>query len=333
VFTNDTLQQIHKGGKINQICIPETQIPMYLAKTHGENEPHLSAIETWKAVVTGAYWWPTWGHDVCNYLRYCKVCWGTEARGKHPEESQNPTTPRTTLGPDWKHSITQRLESVENSNYIGTQDDIGLLSLDTETYFIAEDGLKYRLPNGEVKMCVTREDAIEWVKRVHEYQVPHLTKEEALTQVHKGPYWWPTISLDVERLADKCKICQSGAILCLQNTKYGTILSENNETHDWREPIIQHLKHPMELSKLDFQEELGVLKNDIPNYFLEEDILNRRFPNGDIKLCISRGEGIEWLTAIHNQRSPHLSMDEMILQVTSGPYWWPTIPPDINHLL
>jgi hypothetical protein len=104
------------------------------------------------------------------------------------------------------------------------------------------------------------------------------------------------------------------------------------ETHDWREPIIQHLKHPMELGKLDFHEELGVLKDELPNYFLEEDILNRRLTNGDIKLCISRGEGMEWLTTIHNQRTPHLSMDEMIAHVTSGPYWWPTIPPDIDHL-
>jgi hypothetical protein len=165
VFTNNILQRIRKGRKINQICIPETQIPMYLVKTHGESEPHLSTIETWKAVATWAYWWPTWGHDVCNYLRYCKVCRGTEARGKHPEESPNPMTPKTTPRPDWRYSITQRLESVENLNYIGTQDDIGLLSLDTETYFITEDGLKYRLPNGEVKMCVTREDTIDWVKR------------------------------------------------------------------------------------------------------------------------------------------------------------------------
>ena len=332
VFTNGTLQRIRKGGKSNQICIPETQVPIYLAKTHGESEPHLAAIETWKAVATGAYWWPTWGHDVCNYLRYCKICRGAETREKHPEESQNPTPPITTPEPDWRRSITQPLESFEESNYVGTHENLGLLSLDTETYFITNDGLKYRLSNGEVKMCITREDAIDWVKRVHEYQVSHLTKEEAFFQVHKGPYWWPTISLDVRCLIDECKICQVGAMLCLQKTKYETIPSRGNETHDWREPIIQHLKYPMELSKLDFQEELGILKDGIPNYFLEEDILNRRLPNRDIKLCITRGEGIEWLTTIHNQRSPHLSMDEMISQVTSGPYWWPTIPPDIDHL-
>jgi hypothetical protein len=301
---------------------------MYRAKTHEGSEPHLSAIETWKAVATGAYWWPTWGHDVCNYPRSCKICRETEVWGKHPEENQNPTTPE----PDWRHSIAQRLASIGNLIYIGTQDVIGLLTLDTETYFITEDGLKYRLPNGEVKMCVTREDVIDWVKRIHEYQVPHLTKEEAFTQVHKGPYWWPTISLDVERLVDECKICQCKAMLCLQNTKYRTIPSKSNETYDWREPIIQHLKHPMELGKLDFQEELGVLKDELPNYHLEKDILNWRLTNGDIKLCISRGEGMEWLTTIHNQRTPHLSMDEMIVHVTSGPYWWPTIPPDIDHL-
>ena len=65
VFTNGTLQRIRKRGKSNQMCILETQVPMYLAKIHGKNMPHLAAIETWKAVATGAYWWPTWGHDVC----------------------------------------------------------------------------------------------------------------------------------------------------------------------------------------------------------------------------------------------------------------------------
>ena len=37
VFINGTLQRIRKGGKSNQLCIPETQVPMYLARIHGEN--------------------------------------------------------------------------------------------------------------------------------------------------------------------------------------------------------------------------------------------------------------------------------------------------------
>jgi hypothetical protein len=41
---------------------------------------------------------------------------------------------------------------------------------------------------------------------------------------------------------------------------------------------------------------------------------------------------MEWLTTIHQRGTPHLSMDEMISQVTIEPYWWPTIPPDIDHL-
>ena len=90
---------------------------------------------------------------------------------------------------------------------------------------------------------------------------------------------------------------------------------KRGKAQDWREPIRQHLKHQMELIELVFQEELGLLKEDIPDYFLEEDVLNRR-SNGDIKLCIFQDEGIEWLTTTHKHRSPHLSMDEMISQVT-----------------
>ena len=78
VFTNGTLQRLRKGGNDNQVCILEARVPRYLAKIHGEIQPHLATVETWKAVATGAYWWPTWEHDVCNYLRYCKTCEGTE---------------------------------------------------------------------------------------------------------------------------------------------------------------------------------------------------------------------------------------------------------------
>ena len=88
----------------------------------------------------------------------------------------------------------------------------------------------------------------------------------------------------------------------------------------------------MELSNFAYHEELGVLREELPSYFLKEGKLKWRIADGDIKLCISQEEGIEWLTVIHNQRSPHLSMDEMISHVTLGPYWWPTILPNIDHL-
>ena len=107
VFTNGTLQRIRKGGKNNQVCIPETQVPRYLAKVHGESEPHLAAIETWKAVATGAYWWPTWGNDVCNHLRYCTTCNKTKTLEKRHKESQNSSSPKPTLEPDWRQPITQ----------------------------------------------------------------------------------------------------------------------------------------------------------------------------------------------------------------------------------
>ena len=113
---------------------------------------------------------------------------------------------------------------------------------------------------------------------------------------------------------------------------YGALTLKYEETLDWREPIIQHLKYPMELSNFNFHEELGILRDGVPNYFLKEGELKERLANGDNKLCISRKELIEWLTKIHKQRDSHFSMDEITTQVTKGPYWWPTIPPDIDQL-
>ena len=88
----------------------------------------------------------------------------------------------------------------------------------------------------------------------------------------------------------------------------------------------------MKLSDFAYHEELGLLREELPNYFLKDGELRRKFAKGGVKLCISQETGIEWLTDIYHQREPHLSMDEIISQVTVGPYWWPTIPPDIDHL-
>ena len=188
VFINGTLQRIRKGGKSNQLCIPVTQVPMYFVRIHGENKPHLAAMDMWRAVATGAYWWPTWGDDVGNHLKQCKVCKGTETRENHPEESQNSFQKETTHDPDWRFPTIQQLNSVTKLNHTNTQEELGLLSIDIGTYVLTENELKYRLPDGKVKTCVTKEDACDWVKRIHEYQIPHLIEEEILAQVHKGPY-------------------------------------------------------------------------------------------------------------------------------------------------
>jgi hypothetical protein len=195
VFTNGTLQRIRKGGKSNQRCIPETQVPMYLVKIHGETKPHLAAMETWRAIATGEYWWPTWGNDVCNHLRDCKICQGMATQ---PAENQDSVAQESTHEPDWRLLVIRQLNSIEKLNHINTQEELGLTSFDTETYFVTEDGLKYRLPNGKVKMCITKEDVIDWIKRIYQYQIPPLTKEEILTEVQECPSWWPTIPQDVE---------------------------------------------------------------------------------------------------------------------------------------
>jgi hypothetical protein len=128
VFTNGMLQRIRKGGKSNQIYIPETQVPRYLAEAHGESGPHLAAIETLKAMATGAYWWPTWENDVCEHLRYSRFCKETWTLEKCPKESQHSSSLRPTPELVWKQPITQRLKSYEELNRIGTYEELGLLT-------------------------------------------------------------------------------------------------------------------------------------------------------------------------------------------------------------
>ena len=142
VFIEGTLQRISKGGKSNRLCIPETQVPMYLVEIHGETEPHLAAMETWKAVATGGYWWPTWGDDVCNHLRCCKTCKGSEPWGIHPVKRRNSNQQESTHEPNWRLLVIQQLNSIEKLDHIDNQEELGLTSFDMEIYFATEDGLK-----------------------------------------------------------------------------------------------------------------------------------------------------------------------------------------------
>ena len=139
VFITGTLQRIRKGGKSNQLCILATQVPMYLDRIHGGNKSHETAIDMWKAVATGAYWWPTWGEDVSNHLKSCQVCKGTETRKSPSEVRQNSFQQEVTHDLDWRLPITQQLNSVTTLNQSDTQEELGLLSIDTGTYVLTEN--------------------------------------------------------------------------------------------------------------------------------------------------------------------------------------------------
>ena len=129
---------------------------------------------------------PTWENDVYNYLRHCQSC-------NKPEEGlkkkHNLFLSKTLQTQDWRPPIAQQPKGINDLECVETHKELGLISFNSKTYFITEDGWKYRLPNGEVKICITQKDAYDWVKRLHEYQLPHLIQKEILAQVHKGPYW------------------------------------------------------------------------------------------------------------------------------------------------
>ena len=64
----------------------------------------------------------------------------------------------------------------------------------------------------------------------------------------------------MKHLIDECELCQIVTMSSLKNTIYGAIIFRDEKTHDWREPIIQHLKYPTELRNFAFHKELGVLQ-------------------------------------------------------------------------
>lgn len=53
-----------------------------------------------------------------------------------------------------------------------------------------------------------KEDAHAWVKRINEHKEPHLNEAKMLMQITNGPYWWPTILIDANRLKNECMICK-----------------------------------------------------------------------------------------------------------------------------
>lgn len=73
-------------------------------------------------------------------------------------------------------------------DHIDTHEELGLLNIDTKIYFLSKDGLKYKLSNREIKICITKQNAHDWVKMIHKHKESHLTKEEVPNKVNKRPY-------------------------------------------------------------------------------------------------------------------------------------------------
>ena len=70
----------------------------------------------------------------------------------------------------------------------------------------------------------------------------HLSMDEITFHVINGPYWWPTIPPNIDRLCKECKVCwptktREHVIGCT------TITINEKEGQDWRTPYINYLKH------------------------------------------------------------------------------------------
>ncbi|KAG9444917.1 hypothetical protein H6P81_016257 [Aristolochia fimbriata] len=101
------------------------------------------------------------------------------------------------------------------------------------------------------------------------------------------------------------------------------ISASQNQTEDWRKPIINFLRHST--LPVDLRERVQI-RRTAPRYIFINDVLYRRSYEGLLLRCLSKEEGLQVLKETHggmcsaNQAGPKLH-----LQVKRLGYYWPTM--------
>ncbi|KAG9442434.1 hypothetical protein H6P81_018288 [Aristolochia fimbriata] len=101
------------------------------------------------------------------------------------------------------------------------------------------------------------------------------------------------------------------------------ISASQNQTEDWREPIINFLRHST--LPVDLRERVQIHRI-AARYVLINDVLYRRSYEGVLHRCLSKQEGLQVLKEIHGGIcGAHQAGPKLHLQVKRLGYYWPTM--------
>ncbi|KAG9458279.1 hypothetical protein H6P81_002787 [Aristolochia fimbriata] len=101
------------------------------------------------------------------------------------------------------------------------------------------------------------------------------------------------------------------------------ISTSQNQTEDWREPVINFLRHST--LPVDLRERVQICRT-APRYVFISDVLYRRSYEGLLLRCLSKEEGLQVLKETHGGIcDAHQAGPKLHLQVKRLGYYWPTM--------
>ena len=84
------------------------------------------------------------------------------------------------------------------------------------------------------KECISENQIQGFFKELHRN---HQTCEEMIKEATRGPYWWPTMTRDIQSFVKQCSNYK-------QSNSTTTTQQKNGSTKiDWRTPIVIYLNH------------------------------------------------------------------------------------------
>ena len=138
-----------------------------------------------------------------------------------------------------------------------------------------------------------------------------------IKQATQGPYWWPTMTRDIQSFIKQYSKYKQ---------KNDTTLRSDSTKMDWRKPIMKYLNHEKTKNRDLFEQEYET-------YFMEEEELQKEVNPRESKICIAGDQIKHLIKRVHKQKGCYLNPNNIIQQILNGPYWWPTIVQDMNDYI
>lgn len=177
---------------------------------------------------------------------------------------------------DWITDIKDRLMEGKITDY------------KTIRHFHVEEGILYlKAPTGVLARCLSKEEAIEKIKEIHE-QVFGIVGTPLARRLLQAGYYWEIMQKDAQKVQEQCNICKMAIIV-----KEAIMLVK---LKDWRKVYLDYLIKGV---VLDNQKEEQKLQRHITKYLKKEGHLNKKAYNREILKCINDQEAKEFLKEIH----------------------------------
>ena len=270
---------LYRGTLINllpngdtQICVTRSRGAKLIAATHNGKGKHLTLPMTKQLICFSPYWWPKIDKDIKYHAEYecgeCMLKLGVRQEEMNLKDKQT-TTLKEMSPSDWRKPYVEYLlfGNVISNDLTGEEKE---RIANRSQFFIITNGKVMRqfVANEIPKECISKNRIQGFLNELQEkYQIC----EEIIKQATQGPYWWPTMTRDIQSFIKQ----RNGTISTQQK-------NESNKA-DWRTLIVDYLSHGTTGDRYPFEQENGT-------YFMKEGELRKDVNQEESKICIAEDQ-------------------------------------------